>query len=165
MAETDLPKQGRTSSSTRPGAGRGGSVALKILIGVVSLFAITGAAAAALKDQVDTPPKVIVFIVLLTIGLGGFATILPFTASVSLGKWGKATGGAAVIAIFFIIILKAFGFPVPVPWPKELEEIHWRKPIVRPVPMIPYAQWVSAEGYCLERDQDGRITCPSARSR
>ena len=80
-----------------------------LFIGLASLAALAYAAAVVNLGQVETIPQVIMFASAVSIGLGGFATVLSGTASVSIGKWVKLTGVLAVFVLFFMLLLHSAG--------------------------------------------------------
>ena len=80
-----------------------------IFIAAVSTAAIGVDFSLINNNAVNGMPTTIFFSTLLAIGIGGIASLFGGTSHVSLKKWGKFSGVAALIIALIIIILNAFG--------------------------------------------------------
>jgi hypothetical protein len=59
--------------------------------------------------EMRTIPEYLVFGSFLSIGLGGVASLFTGTATLTLGKFFKATGTLAVFIFFALVILRSLG--------------------------------------------------------
>jgi hypothetical protein len=63
----------------------------------------------AFGSGITTIPQAMFFAVTCSIGLGGLTTLLGGTASITVGKWFKATGYIAVFVAILILVMQALG--------------------------------------------------------
>jgi hypothetical protein len=74
-----------------------------------SVFALLIGSGMAFTNDVDTVPKLLAFITLLSLGMGGILSLFRDMATLTIGKFFKATGVIAVVLVVFLILLKTVG--------------------------------------------------------
>src|ERR1700730_15413032 len=74
-----------------------------------SVIALLSAGGMAVTDAVDTLPRLLFFVAILSLGFGGIVSMFRDMASLTIGKYFKATGLIAVTIFVLIVLLKAVG--------------------------------------------------------
>lgn len=74
-----------------------------------STASLISAALLAFQVGLSTVPQYFIFGALLSLAIGGFTTLLGGSASISVGKWFKASGSIAVVLFVLMLLLQATG--------------------------------------------------------
>ena len=123
------------------------------LILLASMIALGFAGMLAFTTAVSTIPQTIVLVALVSIGLGGFASMLSGKANLTVGKWFKASGLIAALLFILLVLLKSVGL-----LPKSLNSVVWL-----PSPVLEFALLEPSPQYPLlmltERRDAIRVRC------
>jgi hypothetical protein len=76
----------------------------------------------AFAAGITTIPQAAFFGASCSIGLGGLSTLLGGTATITLGKWFRATGYIAVFMAILLLVMRALGFTKLSSLPSRLHE-------------------------------------------